>query len=105
MFGFRGKPPIDQCNVLTNLQFTLKFICRFIIRESAFCGNEVENSVVVTVVADVTANQLCIPYNPSYVWPALKKKIPLVFNLVHLFLFALRGEGDQSPPILYLTNN
>jgi hypothetical protein len=42
---------------------------------------------VVTVVTDVSSNQLAVPYYTPYVWPALKKKIPLAFNLVvHLFL-------------------
>jgi hypothetical protein len=71
---------------LTNLQFTLKFICRFIIKESAFCGNEVENSVVVTVVADMPTDQLGVSYHASYVWPPLNQKFPLVFNPVHVFL-------------------
>jgi hypothetical protein len=36
----------------------------------------------------------------------LKQKIPFAFNLaVHLFLFALRGEGNQSLPLLCLMNN
>jgi hypothetical protein len=85
-----GSGPIPQINIyttLTNLQFTLKFTCRFIIREGAFCGNEVENLVVVAVVADVATNQLCISYHASYVWSALNQKFPLAFNPVHLFLF------------------
>ena len=75
-----------HCYVLTNLQFTLKFICPFIIREGAFLGDEVENLIVVTIVADLSPNQLSITHQGSYVWLALKKKIPLVFNFaVHLF--------------------
>ena len=74
--------------VLTNLQFALKFIYRFIIGECAFFSNEVKNQFVVTVVANMTPNQLRIPHHDSYVWFALKKKIPLVFNLV-VYLFPL----------------
>jgi hypothetical protein len=56
----------------------------------------VENLLVVTVVVDVSSNQFRIPYHAAYVWPTLKQKIPLVFNLaVHLSLFALRGEGTS----------
>jgi hypothetical protein len=44
---------------------------------------------MVTVLTDVSPNQLKIPHHGSYVWLALKKKIPLAFNLVvHLFLFS-----------------
>jgi len=78
-------------NTSTNLQFALKFISPFIVREGAFCGNEVENSVVVTVVADVTTDQLSLSYHASYVWPALKQKFPLASYFIHLSLFALRG--------------
>ena len=75
--------------VLTNLQFALKFVSPFIIREGAFCSNKVENLVVVRVMADVSSNQLAVPYYTPHVWPTLKEKIPLVFNFaVHLFLFA-----------------
>ena len=73
--------------VLTNLQFALKFVRLFIIREGAFCSNKVENLVVVSVVVDVSSNQFAVPNYASHVWPALKKKIPLTFNLaVHFFL-------------------
>ena len=72
--------------VLTNLQFALKFVCPFIIREGAFCSDKVENLIVVIIVISVTPNQLSIPYHAPYVWPALKKKIPLVLYPVHLFL-------------------
>jgi hypothetical protein len=87
--------------VLTNLQFVLKFVCPFIIREGAFCSNKFENCVVVTVVTYITANQLRIPHHASYVWPALKKEIPLVLNFaVHFFLLkftqSLIGQGHQS---------
>ena len=46
-------------DVLTNLQFALKFVCPFIIREGAFCTNKVENLVVVIIVINV-------PSNPSF---------------------------------------
>jgi hypothetical protein len=42
--------------VLTNLQFPLKFVCPFIIREGAFCTNKVENLFVVIMVINVTSN-------------------------------------------------
>jgi hypothetical protein len=72
---------------LTNLEFTFKFIRHFIIRECAFCGDEVENLFVVRVVSDVSSNQLAVPYYTPHVWTTLKEKIPLVFNFtVHLFL-------------------
>ena len=81
---------------LTNLQFPFKFICPFIISKCAFLGDEVESFFVVTVMADVPSNQLSISYYAPYVWPTLKQKIPLAFNLaVHLFLFALRGRGTS----------
>jgi hypothetical protein len=73
--------------VLTNLQFALKFVCPLVIREGDFLGDEVENLIVVIIVFNVTLNQFSIPYHAFHVWPALKKKIPLAFNLVvHLFL-------------------
>jgi hypothetical protein len=87
-------PQINIYTILTNLQFTLKLICRFIVRESAFCGNEVENLLVVPILADVAANQLSISYHTSYVWPALNQKFPLTFYRVHLFLF---GKLTISP--------
>jgi len=47
----------------------------------------VEKFFVVPVVADVSSNQLAVPYYTPHVWSALKKKIPLVSNLfVHFFL-------------------
>ncbi len=49
--------------VLTNLQFALKFVCPFVIREGAFCGNKVENLIVVIVVINATSNRLSIPYH------------------------------------------
>ena len=58
----------------------------FIVGECAFFSNEVENHFVVNVVTDTTANQLGIPHHTSYVWPALKKQIPLAFYPVHFFL-------------------
>jgi nucleoside recognition membrane protein YjiH len=76
-------------SVLTNLQFPFEFFCLFIVSECAFLGDEVENLLVVTVVANVSSNQLSILYHASYVWPTLKQKIPLAFNdLVHLFLLS-----------------
>ena len=79
-------------SVLTNLQFPFEFFCPFIVSECAFLGDKMENLFVVTVVADVSSNQLSISYHAAYVWPKLKQKVPLAFNnLVHLFLFALRG--------------
>ena len=72
---------------LTDLQFALKFVCPFIIDEHAFFGDEVENLLLVTVVADLSSNQLAVPYYTPHVWPALKKEIPLVLNFaVHFFL-------------------
>jgi hypothetical protein len=71
---------------LTNLQFDFKFIFRFIRGECTFFSNEVENHFVVTVVAYTTTNQLRIPHHPSYVWPVLKRQVPLAFNPVHFFL-------------------
>ena len=47
--------------VLTNLQFALKFILRFVIGECAFLGDEVEDGFVVTILTDVSPNQLRIP--------------------------------------------
>ena len=73
------------CYVLTNLQFALKFICFFVIREGALLGDEVEDGFAVTVLTDVPPNQLRIPHHAPDVWPALKKKIPLASYLVHLF--------------------
>ncbi len=85
--------------VLTNLQLAFKFVCPFIIREGAFCSNKVENLLVVRVVADVSSNQLAVPYYTPHVWPALKEKIPLVFNLVvHLFFLPY---GGWEPVIAY----
>ena len=72
--------------VLTYLEFALKFMCCFIIGECAFLGDEAENLIVVIIVINVTPNQLSIPYHAFHVWPALKKKIPLVLYPVHLFL-------------------
>jgi hypothetical protein len=73
-------------HVLTNLEFALKFMRCFIVGECALFSNEVKNHFVDDIVADTTANQLGIPYYASYVWPALKKKVPLVFNFaVHIF--------------------
>jgi hypothetical protein len=72
--------------VLPNLQFPLKFFCRFIVSECAFLGDEVENLLMFTVVVDVSSNQLSISYHTAYVWPTLKQRIPLAFNdLVHFF--------------------
>jgi len=85
--GATLSPRINIYTTLTNLQFALKFICRFIIREGAFCGNEVENLVMVAVLADVATNQLCVSYHALYIWPALNHKFPFAFNPVHLFLF------------------
>jgi hypothetical protein len=52
-------------------------------------GDEVKNLLVVTVMADVSTNQLSISYHAAYVWPALKQKVPFAFNLVaHLFLLS-----------------
>ena len=65
------------------MELALKFVCPFIIREGAFCSNKVENLIVVISVIDVTSNQLSISYQAAYVWPGLKKKVPLVLNLVH----------------------
>ena len=73
-------------HVLTNLQFALKFICRFIVGECAFCSDEVENLLVVVIVPNMTSNQLSISHNTLHVWPTLKQKIPLASYLVHLFL-------------------
>jgi len=70
-----GSDPIPQINIytiLTNLQFALKFPCRFIVGEYAFYGDEVENLLLVAALADVAAYQLRIPYHASYVWLALK---------------------------------
>ena len=75
-------------HVLTNLQFALKFVCPFVIREGAFLGDEVENLIVVIIVINVTPNQLSIPHHGTYVWPALKKEIPLAVYAAH---FALPG--------------
>jgi hypothetical protein len=76
--------------VLTNLQFAFKFIRRFIIGECAYCGDEVENLLVFTVVVDVSSNQLSIPQHGSYIWSTLKQKIPLAFNFaVHFYLWPL----------------
>jgi len=72
--------------VLTNLQFALKFVCPFIIREGAFCSNKVENLVVVIIVINVTSNQLSIPHHAFQIRSALNQKIPLASYLVHLFL-------------------
>ena len=72
-------------HVLTNLEFTLKLIRTFIIRECAFFGNEVENHLVVTVVTYITANQLGVPYYAWYVWSTLKEEIPLAPYLIHFF--------------------
>ncbi len=63
---------------------------RVAIRERTLFSNEVENYFVVTVVTYVTAGQLSIPHHTSDIWPTLKNKIPLAFNLVvHLFLSSL----------------
>jgi len=72
--------------VLTNPQFALKFPCRFIVGECAFCGDEVENLFVVSVVADVSSNQLAVPYYTPHVRSTLNQKIPLVSYAVHFFL-------------------
>ena len=72
--------------VLTNLQFAFKFICRFIVGECTFCGDEVENLLVVSVVVDISSNQLRIPYHAFHIRSALNQKIPLASYLVHLFL-------------------
>ena len=86
---------------LTDLQFPFKFICPFIISECTFFSDEVENLHVFTVVAEGSSNQLSISYHAAYVWPTLRQKIPLAFNnLVHLFLFALRGR-ETSLYLLY----
>jgi hypothetical protein len=63
------------------LELALEFICPFIIGECAFLGDEVENLLVVGVVADVPSNQFRISYHAADLWPALKEKIPLVLNL------------------------
>jgi hypothetical protein len=72
--------------VLTNLQFALKFICPFIIREGAFFSNKVENLVVVMIVISVTPNQPSIPYYAFHIRSALNQKIPLALYPVHFFL-------------------
>ena len=71
--------------VLTNLQFALKFICPFVIREGAFCSDEVENLILVFIVINVTPKQLNIPYYASHIRFALNQKIPLVLYPVHFF--------------------
>ena len=87
-----NRASLFRINCLTDFQFPFKFFSPFIISECAFLGDEVENLLVVTVVVDVSSNQLSISNHAPYVWPTLKQKIPLAFNLaVHLFLFALRG--------------
>jgi hypothetical protein len=42
--------------------------------------------MVVLVVWDIATDQLSGFHHFFYVWPSLKKKIPLAFNPVHLFL-------------------
>ncbi len=79
-------------HVLTNLQFALKFICCFVIRECAFFSDEVKNLFVVRVVADMSSNQLAVPYYTPHVWPELKQKILLVLYPIHFFL-SLIGQG------------
>jgi hypothetical protein len=92
--------PIPQINIyttLTNLQFALKFIRHFIIRECAFRGDEVENFLMVPVVADLPAYQLSISYHTSYVWSALKQKLPLAFYLVHFpCVSQIHSKGSES---------
>ena len=72
--------------VLTNLEFALKFGCPFVIREGAFCSNKVENLIVVSLVVDISSNQLRIADHALYVWPALNQKIPLALYPVHFLL-------------------
>jgi hypothetical protein len=60
--------------VLTNLQFALKFICPFVIREGALRNNKVEDLVVVIIVINVTPNQLSIPYHAFHIRSALLKR-------------------------------
>jgi hypothetical protein len=56
------------------------------IREGAFYSNKVENLLPSTVVADVSSNQLSIPYYAFHIRSALNQEIPLAFNLaVHFF--------------------
>jgi hypothetical protein len=63
--------PLILYYVLTNLQFVLKFVCPFIIREGALRGDEVENLIVVIIVINVTPNQLSIPYQAFHIRSAL----------------------------------
>jgi hypothetical protein len=79
------------------LELGFEFVCPFIIREGAFLGDEVKNLLASTVVADVSPNQLIVPYHGPYLWFTLKQKFPLAFNnLFHLFLFASRGREPVS---------
>jgi hypothetical protein len=79
------------------LELAFEFVYPFIIREGAFYSNKVENLLASTVVADVSPNQLIVPYHGPYLWLTLKQKFPLAFNnLFHLFLFASRGSGPVS---------
>ena len=61
-------------------------MCYFIIGESAFLSNEVKHLFIVSVVANIAANQLGISDHGTYVWSVLKKEIPLALYSVHIFL-------------------
>src|SRR4030043_967495 len=65
-------------NCLLNLELAFEFVCPFIIREGAFYSNKVENLLASTVVADMSPNQLIVPYHGPYLWLTLKQKFPLV---------------------------
>jgi hypothetical protein len=82
---------------LSNLELAFEFVCTFIIREGAFYSNKVKNFLALTVMADVSPNQLIISYYAPYLWLTLKQEFPLAFNnLFHLFLFASRGREPVS---------
>ena len=87
--------------VLTNLQFALKFVCSFIIREGAFCSNKVENLIVVIIVINVTPNQLSIPYHAFHIRSTLNQKIPLALYPVHFFL----SKCSPNPRLVKCINN
>ena len=79
----KGKPGRSN---LSNLELAFEFVCPFIIREGAFYSNKVENLLVSAVVADMSPNQLIVPYHGPYFWLTLNQKIPLALYPVHFFL-------------------
>ncbi len=71
-----------------------------IVGEHTLLGDEVEDHLIIGVVADISANQLGIPHHAAYIRSALKEEIPFVSYAVHFFLLECSPEFGLLTAIL-----